>query len=155
MRESKIVSYYCFIFVITSFLNTNCAGSKSLNSSNATPNLDPIDTTSSLSTLPRSQSISKPEKNNQRILVSENNNDLENAKNILKNTVQEKNELRITVEDGASKIPGYLKDLSSNGVEVSSVSASKPTLDDVFLEVTGYRLEGSEDITKDEEKGVR
>jgi ABC-2 type transport system ATP-binding protein len=85
----------------------------------------------------------------------ENNNDLENAKNILKNTVQEKNELRITVEDGASKIPGYLKDLSSNGVEVSSVSASKPTLDDVFLEVTGYRLEGSEDITNNEEKSER
>ena len=85
----------------------------------------------------------------------ENNNDLENAKNILKNTVQEKNELRITVEDGASKIPIYLKDLSSNGVEVSSVSANKPTLDDVFLKVTGYRLEGSEDITKEEEKSER
>ena len=84
-----------------------------------------------------------------------NNDDLENAKNILKNTVQEKNELRITVEDGASKIPRYLKDLSSNGVEVSSVSASKPTLDDVFLEVTGYRLEGSEDIKKEEEKSKR
>ncbi len=61
----------------------------------------------------------------------------------------------ITVEDGASKIPGYLKDLSSNGVEVSSVSASKPTLDDVFLEVTGYRLEGSEEIKKEEEKSKR
>ena len=85
----------------------------------------------------------------------ENNNDLESAKNILKNTVQEKNELRITVEDGASKIPIYLKDLSSNGVEVSSVSANKPTLDDVFLEVTGYRLEGSEDITNEEEKSER
>ena len=85
----------------------------------------------------------------------ENNNDLENAKNILKNTVQEKNELRITVEDGASKIPGYIKDFSSNGVEVSSVSASKPTLDDVFLEVTGYRLEGSEDIKKAEEESKR
>ena len=84
-----------------------------------------------------------------------NNDDLENAKNILKNTVQEKNELRITVEDGASKIPGYLKDLNSNGVEVSSVSASKPTLDDVFLEVTGYRLEGSEDIKKEEEKSKK
>ena len=81
--------------------------------------------------------------------------DLENAKNILKNTVQEKNKLRITVEDGASKIPGFLKDLSINGVEVSSVSASKPTLDDVFLEVTGYRLEGSEDVTKEEEKSER
>ncbi len=85
----------------------------------------------------------------------ENNDDLENAKNILKSTVQEKNELRITVKDGASKIPGYLKDLSSNGVEVSSVSASKPTLDDVFLQVTGYRLEGSEDIKKEEEKSKR
>ena len=85
----------------------------------------------------------------------ENKDDLENAKNILKNTVQEKKELRITVEDGASKIPGYLKELSGNGVEVSSVSASKPTLDDVFLEVTGYRLEGSEDIERDEEKSKR
>ncbi len=87
--------------------------------------------------------------------VFETNDDLENAKNILKNTVQEKNELRITVEDGASKIPGYIKDLSSNGVEVSSVSASKPTLDDVFLEVTGYRLEGSEDIKKVQEESKR
>ena len=40
-------------------------------------------------------------------------------------------------------------------MEVSSVSASKPTLDDVFLEVTGYRLEGSEDIKKEEEKSKR
>jgi ABC-2 type transport system ATP-binding protein len=85
----------------------------------------------------------------------ENNDNLENAKNILNNAVQEKNELRITVEDGASKIPQYLKKLSSNGVEVSSVSASKPTLDDVFLEVTGYRLEGSEDVKKPEEKSKR
>ena len=85
----------------------------------------------------------------------ENNDNLENAKNILNNAVQEKNELRITVEDGASKIPQYLKNLSGNGVEVSSVSASKPTLDDVFLEVTGYRLEGSEDVKKPEEKSKR
>ena len=85
----------------------------------------------------------------------ENNDNLENAKNILNNAVQEKNELRITVEDGASKIPQYLKKLSINGVEVSSVSASKPTLDDVFLEVTGYRLEGSEDVKKPEEKSKR
>ena len=58
-------------------------------------------------------------------------------------------ELRITVENGASKIPGYLKELSAEGIEVSSVAASKPTLDDVFLEVTGYRLEGSEDPVED------
>ena len=40
-------------------------------------------------------------------------------------------------------------------MEVSSVSANKPTLDDVFLEVTGYRLEGSEEITNEEEKSER
>ena len=40
-------------------------------------------------------------------------------------------------------------------MEVSSVSASKPTLDDVFLEVTGYRLEGSEDVSNNEEKSER
>ena len=69
-----------------------------------------------------------------------------------KRQVQEKNELRITVEDGASKIPVYLKDLTSQGVEVSSVSANKPTLDDVFLEVTGYRIEGSEEKKPIDEK---
>ena len=83
------------------------------------------------------------------------NDDLENAKNILTNSVQEKNELRITVEDGASRIPGYLKDLSNQGVEVSSVSANKPTLDDVFLEVTGYRLEGSESSQQAKQKSNR
>ena len=71
------------------------------------------------------------------------------------NSVQEKNELRITVEDGASRIPGYLKDLSNQGVEVSSVSANKPTLDDVFLEVTGYRLEGSESSQQAKQKSMR
>ena len=64
-------------------------------------------------------------------------------------SVQEKNELRITVEDGASKIPSYINELTINSIDVSSVTASKPTLDDVFLNVTGYRLEGtSENVTQ-------
>ena len=70
--------------------------------------------------------------------------DLEKAKNILTDAVQSKDELRITVADGASKIPEYINKLISEGIEVSTVSASKPTLDDVFLEVTGNRLEGTE-----------
>ena len=36
-----------------------------------------------------------------------------------------------------------LSELSKNKLEVLSVSANKPSLDDVFLEVTGYRLEGA------------
>ncbi len=77
MRELKILSYYCFIFVVTLFLNTNCAGSKSMNSSNAALNIDPVKNTSSVASLHQSQIISNVEKNNQRILVSENNESLE------------------------------------------------------------------------------
>ena len=71
------------------------------------------------------------------------------AKDLFPESLQEKNELRITVEDGASKIPSYINELTVNGIDVSSVTASKPTLDDVFLNVTGYRLEGtSEEVSQ-------
>ena len=71
------------------------------------------------------------------------------AKELFPESLQEKNELRITVEDGASKIPSYINELTVNGIDVSSVAASKPTLDDVFLNVTGYRLEGtSEEVSQ-------
>jgi len=66
------------------------------------------------------------------------------ALKVLTEGVQEDNLIRITVEDGARKIPQYVNQLTENSIEVSSVSASKPTLDDVFLKVTGYRLEGAE-----------
>ena len=72
-----------------------------------------------------------------------NDIDLKNAKNVLNDAIEDKDQLRITVENGAAKIPSFINDLNKNGIIVSSVSASKPTLDDVFLEVTGYRLEGS------------
>ena len=80
---------------------------------------------------------------------------LEKAKNILTDAVQSKDELRITVADGASKIPEYINKLISEGIEVSTVSASKPTLDDVFLEVTGNRLEGNEKPTEEEPTTTR
>ncbi len=71
------------------------------------------------------------------------------AKELFPESLQEKNELRITVEDGASKIPSYINELTVNNIDVSSVTASKPTLDDVFLNVTGYRLEGtSEEVNQ-------
>ena len=62
------------------------------------------------------------------------------AKELFPESLQEKNELRITVEDGASKIPSYINELTVNGIDVSSVTASKPTLDDVFLNVTIYKI---------------
>ena len=77
--------------------------------------------------------------------------DLENAKKILTDSKQEGNDLRITVQDGARKIPSFVNELTANNIEIEAVSASKPTLDDVFLKVTGYRLEGSKTSTKSEE----
>ena len=76
---------------------------------------------------------------------------LKNAKKTLTDYKQEGNDLRITVQNGASKIPSFVNKLTENNIEIDAVSASKPTLDDVFLKVTGYRLEGSETSTKSEQ----
>ena len=76
---------------------------------------------------------------------------LTSSKKILNDCKQEGNDLRITVQDGAGKIPSFVNELTANNIEIEAVSASKPTLDDVFLKVTGYRLEGSETLTKSEE----
>ena len=72
------------------------------------------------------------------------------TKQLIENSETEKNQLRVTVENGAEKIPDLLKNLSKNKLEAVSVTANKPSLDDVFLEVTGYRLEGAT-----EEEGLK
>ena len=41
------------------------------------------------------------------------------AKELFPESLQEKNELRITVEDGASKIPFYINELTMNNIDVS------------------------------------
>ena len=77
-------------------------------------------------------------------------NDVKKAQQLIENSETEKNQLRVTVENGAEKIPDLLKNLSKNKLEAVSVTANKPSLDDVFLEVTGYRLEGAT-----EEEGLK
>ena len=84
MRELKILPYYCLIFLMTSFFNTNCAGSKSMNSSNEALNIDPANSTSLVASLPQSQIISNVEKNKQRIAISDNNKSLEKNNENLK-----------------------------------------------------------------------
>ena len=76
------------------------------------------------------------------------------ANSLIKDSEIENSELRVTVENGAKKIPPLFAMLSENNIEVVSVSASKPTLDDVFLQVTGYRLEGAEDETEENKEEV-
>ena len=72
-----------------------------------------------------------------------------NAQTIIENSDIEDNQIRVTVENGAEKIPNLLNQLVSKDINVQSVSANKPSLDDVFLKVTGYRLEGEKTLIEE------
>ena len=50
----------------------------------------------------------------------------------------------ILVQDGEHLIPHVLASLKARGVEVESVSLKKPSLDDVFLQYTGTRIEAGD-----------
>ncbi len=84
--------------------------------------------------------------------IFNSDNEAKKGQQLIENSETEKNQLRVTVENGAEKIPDLLKHLSNNKLEVVSVTANKPSLDDVFLQVTGYRLEGAEEEEKLEEE---
>ena len=71
------------------------------------------------------------------------------AQTIIENSDIEDNQIRVTVENGAEKIPNLLNQLVSKDINVQSVSANKPSLDDVFLKVTGYRLEGEKTLIEE------
>jgi ABC-2 type transport system ATP-binding protein len=44
------------------------------------------------------------------------------------------------VPDGSSTLPLLLRDLDAKGVELAGVEVRRPTLDDVFLTLTGRSL---------------
>jgi ABC-2 type transport system ATP-binding protein len=62
----------------------------------------------------------------------------------LDRVIVEENELALFVEDGATSIAEIVRRLDAAGVEVGAISVSRPSLDDVFLEATGRRLEGAQ-----------
>ncbi|HET9118898.1 MAG TPA: ATP-binding cassette domain-containing protein [Solirubrobacterales bacterium] len=62
----------------------------------------------------------------------------------LDRVISEENALALFVEDGASSIAEIVRRLDAASVEVGAISVSRPSLDDVFLEATGRRLEGAE-----------
>lgn len=55
--------------------------------------------------------------------------------------------LKLWVIDGPSELPRLLLRLAAAGIEVASASARRPSLDDVFLNLTGRSLReaGSDD----------
>jgi ABC-2 type transport system ATP-binding protein len=54
--------------------------------------------------------------------------------------VSDGGELRLTVEHGEEALPALLRVLDGAGLTISSISLSRPTLDDVFLTLTGRSL---------------
>ncbi|HEY7121803.1 MAG TPA: ATP-binding cassette domain-containing protein [Solirubrobacterales bacterium] len=62
----------------------------------------------------------------------------------LDRVIAEQDALALFVEDGATSIAEIVRRLDAADVEVGAISVSRPSLDDVFLEATGRRLEGAQ-----------
>lgn len=53
-------------------------------------------------------------------------------------------ELAVYVKDGGAAIPSIMQILGSQGIEVKTISMSRPSLDDVFLKYTGRTIRAQE-----------
>jgi ABC-2 type transport system ATP-binding protein len=62
------------------------------------------------------------------------------AQPIVRDVVPADGDLRLTVEHGEEALPVLLRVLDGAGLLISSISLSRPTLDDVFLTLTGRSL---------------
>jgi ABC-2 type transport system ATP-binding protein len=63
----------------------------------------------------------------------------------LERVVAEPDALALYVENGAGSIVEIVRRLEAAGIRVGAITVSRPTLDDVFLQATGRRLEGAEE----------
>ena len=63
----------------------------------------------------------------------------------LQRIVAEREALALFVEDGPSSIAEVVRRLDREGIQVGAISVARPSLDDVFLQATGRRLEGAEE----------
>ena len=68
----------------------------------------------------------------------------------LDRVIAEQDALALFVENGAASIAEIVRRLDAADVEVGAISVSRPSLDEVFLEATGRRLEGAEAEQTDE-----
>jgi ABC-2 type transport system ATP-binding protein len=55
------------------------------------------------------------------------------------------NKLKLTVQHGGEAIPSVLRMLEGAGIAVADIALSRPSLDDVFLRVTGHSLKEAEE----------
>jgi ABC-2 type transport system ATP-binding protein len=66
----------------------------------------------------------------------------------LERVVSEADALALYVEDGAGQIAEIVRRLDRDHIDVGAISVSRPSLDDVFLNATGRRLEGQAQQTE-------
>jgi ABC-2 type transport system ATP-binding protein len=64
--------------------------------------------------------------------------------------VTETHGVAVYVSNGAAAVPTLVRALDDAGVALGAISISRPTLDDVFLQATGRRIEGDDETTADE-----
>ena len=57
--------------------------------------------------------------------------------------------VRGRVPRAGKEVPGLLRDLEASGVSLESIEVARPTLDDVFLTLTGRSLRDAEAATED------
>jgi ABC-2 type transport system ATP-binding protein len=62
------------------------------------------------------------------------------AETIVRDMTAADGELRLTVEHGEEALPAMLRVLDAAGITLRSINLSRPTLDDVFLTLTGRSL---------------
>lgn len=62
----------------------------------------------------------------------------------LERVVAEADALALYLEDGAGSIAEIVRRLDGQQIRVGAIAVSRPSLDDVFLQATGRRLEGAE-----------
>jgi ABC-2 type transport system ATP-binding protein len=62
----------------------------------------------------------------------------------LERAVIEAEAIALYVENGAAQVAEIVRRIDSEGVTVGAISVARPSLDDVFLQATGRRLEGED-----------
>ena len=72
----------------------------------------------------------------------------------LERVVPEPDQLALYVLDGAGSIAEIVRRLDRAGIQVGAIAVARPTLDDVFLQATGRRLEGAEAEHQEEEQAA-
>jgi ABC-2 type transport system ATP-binding protein len=60
--------------------------------------------------------------------------------------------VRLPVTEGADELVAAVKALGDAGIAIDDIALRRPTLDDVFLTLTGHTTEDADDASDSEEK---